>query len=108
MEHRHKLFIQLPDMLEHLIYEFNPEHRIQMRKVMQEVASLTCGTCLKCGENLVYTLNDNAFYEYRKYGKPFKPCTGSVCQACESREYYEAMEEQFGNMDHDMEGYDIE
>ena len=53
MEQRHKLFIQLPDMLEHLIYEFNPEHRIQMRKVMQEVASLTCGTCIERGENLV-------------------------------------------------------
>ena len=110
MEHRHKLFKQLPDMVEHLIYEFNPEHRLQMRKVMQEVASLTCGTCVECGESLVYTLNTNAFYEYRKYGKPFKPCIGTVCQSCDERDYYEAMEEQFGGhmAEYDIDEYDIE
>jgi len=88
-----QFFNILPKEVEYMIYEFNPEHRELMKQVMKEVASLTCGTCIECGENLVYTLNDNAFYEYRKYGNPFKQCIGTVCQDCDERDYYGAFED---------------
>ena len=73
----------LPDMLKHIIYEFNPEHRPQMHKVMQEIKSLNTGVCRDCGENTMYQLNSEAFYNYRKYGLPFKHDTHEhTCQDC--------------------------
>ena len=88
-----QLFNILPKEVEYMIYEFKPEHRELMKNVMKEVASLTCGTCIECGENLVYNLKCLAFYDYRKYGKPFKPCIGSMCQPCDSLNYYGAFDD---------------
>jgi hypothetical protein len=89
-----QLFNILPKEVEYMIYEFNPEHRELMKQVMKEVASLTYGTCTECGENMVYTPRTQAFYDYCKYGKPFKRAINPQwCQPCDSLDYYGAFED---------------